>query len=71
MHFLSQKILKAQSIINKKFKKNFEYKKYIVVSLHPETISNISYHKQINLFFKSIKKVKLDLIFTSPSPDDG
>ncbi len=65
------KKFKDIKIINKKFNINLVKKKYIVVSLHPETISNIDYNQQINILFKSIKNIKSNFIFTSPSPDTG
>ncbi len=65
------KKFKDIKIINKKFNINLEFKNYIVVSLHPETVSNINYIQQINILFKSIQGIKSNFIFTSPSPDNG
>tara|TARA_B100001057_G_scaffold194249_1_gene195070 strand:- start:41 stop:607 length:567 start_codon:yes stop_codon:yes gene_type:complete len=58
-------------LLNKKYGVNLEFKKFVVVSLHPETISNITYSKQINILFQSIKGIDSNFIFTSPSPDEG
>lgn len=65
------KFFYSKKILEKKFNIKFS-KKNIVVSLHPETNNLKNHKKNINIFFKTIKKYKkTNFFFTSPGHDMG